>query len=140
MNSHTVSLSVLVFASLVSGLAGAVLTVFIQVARENRRFKVDTLKKFAANRFDLRGDEFTRALNEIVVVFSRQNDVIDRLEEFHTAITSRAGNADDELLRLYKALCKACHIRQRMNDSFFLRPFNTRQSSVQPAPRAQPHP
>ena len=59
-----------IIAAMISGLVGALLSTFVYLKRENRKFKVDTLKRFAANRFDLKGDEFSRALNEIYIVFN----------------------------------------------------------------------
>lgn len=115
-------------ASVISGgLMGALVSVIVYGKREKRQFKVDTLKRFAANRYDLRGEEFSRALNEIFVVFHDSPPVVDALSSFHrTMISRQAPNvADDDLMRLFKAMCKDVNIGyERLNDSFFLVPFN----------------
>lgn len=119
-------------ASLISGLLGALLSITVLGRRETKRFKVDTLKRFAANRYDLKGDEFTRALNEILVVFNKNAKVMRDLQTFHDGAT--AGQArDDALIRLYKSMCDDVGIRyETFNDSFFFKPFNTRASSQLP--------
>ena len=126
---------VTVVASLISGLVGALITMVAVAHRELRRFRVDTLKRFFSNRFDLRGEEFTRALNEVFVVFNDVPEVMQTLAEFHKAITSRTPNStpNDALIKLFKAMCRAAKIRfDDFNDSFFLTPFNVKLTSMQP--------
>ena len=116
-----------VLTSMASGMLGALLTVIVYGHREKRRLKVDTLKRFAANRYDLKGDEFSRALNEIFVVFNDVPDVMRVLKELHEKIVTGQGGqpADDALIRLYKAMCKDTKIKfAQFNDSFFMTPFN----------------
>lgn len=130
--------------SLVSGLAGALFTTWIYARRENRRFRVDTLKRFAANRYDLTGDEFSRALNETFVAFNDARPVMTALAAFHQAVTGGMGEqvVQDRLVALYKAMCAASKIGLHdFNDSFFLKPFNTRAAAIpsgSPAGRVPP--
>ena len=116
---------------LASGLFGVLISTWIYARRENHRFRVDTLKRFAANRYDHKGDEFSRALNEIFVVFNTYPKVMEALRRFHGAVTSGGGDSEDRLVELYKTMCDACRIDyKQFNDSFFLRPFNTRPGSA----------
>ena len=127
---------VAVIVSLISGLVGALITMVAVAHRELRRFRVDTLKRFASNRFDLRGEEFTRALNEVFIVFNDVPEVMQSLAEFHKTVTSKlpSPTADDALIKLFKAMCRAAKIRyDHFNDSFFLTPFNVKPTSVQSA-------
>ncbi len=122
-----------VLLALVSGLGGAIFSTIIYIRREKRKFKIDTLKKFAANRFDIKGDEFTRALNEIFIVFNDSRNVMSALSDFHQNIVSKKPNqlCEDALVKLFKELCKDVKIRKNsFNDSFFLIPFNTKLSSM----------
>lgn len=117
---------------LVSGLLSALVTIYIYGVREKRKFKMDTLKRFAANRYDVKGAEFTKALNEIFVVFNDSLDVMRMLGEFHKAISSGQPNdiCNDALLALYKAMCRDLRIKYNtFSDSFFLKPFNTKYNS-----------
>lgn len=133
--SDSVSVAVTIVTALLSGLASAMVAVVIYGRREKRRFKVDTLKHFAANRYDLLGDEFSRALNEIFVVFNDSRDVMKVLAEFHAnVVTGQHQNPkDDTIIRLYKAMCRDTKIRfDDVTDSFFLTPFNTRKTAQPP--------
>lgn len=123
------TISITIIASLLSGLAGALLSTIVYIRRESRKFKIDTLKRFAANRFDFKGDEFSRALNEIFVVYNDSSEVMKALAEFHKAITSKQKNdvCEDALVKLYKSMCDNTSINLKgFNDSFFLTPFNTK--------------
>ena len=97
-------------------------------------FRVLTLKKFAANRYDILGEQFTESLNEIFVVFNDSPIVMKELNDFHNIVTNRQGtdSANDGLVRLYKAMCKETKIKyDHFNDSFFLKPFNVKNAKIQ---------
>ena len=97
---------------------------------EKRRTKIDTFKRFFSNRYDLKGDEFSRAINEIFVISHDSEKVLSALRVYHQRVTSRQ-DSEDELLRLHKAMCNDVNISfDKFNDSFFLRPFNTRLTSM----------
>lgn len=118
----------LAFFSVLSGLLGVLVSVIVYGRRENRRFKIDTLKRFAANRYDLRSAEFSRALNEIFVVFNSSEPVMTALQTYHDTVVARQDpRMEDDLIRLYKAMCDEVGISySNFNDSFFLTPFNAR--------------
>ena len=54
-------------------------------------FKIATLKKFAANRYDILGGKFTEALNEIFVVFNDCPKVMEELDKFHQNSNYQSG-------------------------------------------------
>lgn len=121
------SIFLTILIALITGLIGALVSSWIYIRRDNRMFKVQTLKKFAANRYHLMGDKFTEALNEIFVVFNDSKDVINELENFHEIVVSgRAeGLRKKALINLFKAMCRDTNIKYRdLDDSFFLTPFN----------------
>jgi len=116
-------------AALLSGVVGVAISIVYHRRYEKRRTKIDTFKRFFSNRYDLKGDEFSRAINEIFVVFHESKEVISTLRAFHQRVTDKQPS-ENELLKLHKAMCKVVNIKfDKFNDSFFLRPFNTRPSS-----------
>ena len=122
----------LVICSLLSGILGSWLTIVHIRRQEIYKSKLDTLKRFYSNRYNLLGDEFTKAMNEIFLAFNASPDVMKALGLFHEKITSRQP-ANDSLLALFKAMCIDLKIEySNFNDSFFLMPFNTHPSSTQP--------
>lgn len=120
--------------ALTSGLIGALVSSWIYVRRDQRMFKIQTLKKFAAHRYHITGDKFSEALNEIFVVFNESSEVIDALEKFHTIVDEETGGktSDDAMVTLFKAMCRDTKIKyEDLNDFFFLTPFNVKSGKIQ---------
>jgi hypothetical protein len=116
-------------ASLLSGLIGLGISTWHYRRFEVRKAKLDTLKRIISNRYDLKGDEFSRGLNEIVLVFNKSPSVMEALAAFHEKVVTRQ-YAEDTLLILLKSMCTDLGVSyEQFNDSFFLKPFNTRASS-----------
>jgi len=123
---NTTAIIVTVASSLLSGIIAVIISIAYYRRHEKRQTKIDTFKRFFSNRYDLKGDEFSRAINEIFVIFHDCEEVVSALQAFHQKVTNKQ-NSEDELLKLHKAMCKGVNISfDKFNDSFFLRPFNTR--------------
>jgi len=116
--------------ALISGLIGVIVSSIIYLHRDRKKFKIDTLKRFASNRFEMGSKEFLSALNEIFVVFSKSKKVINCLDEYHKSVISeKNANTLDKLVKLYKAMCDDVNIDySTLNDSFFLIPFKSNES------------
>jgi hypothetical protein len=126
----TEQIAITVVASLLSGILGVVISTIFYVRHERKKAKIDTLKRFRGNRFDLHSDEFSRALNEIFVVFKDSRRVKNALSDYHEAVTS-GKDSQDRFILSFKAMCKDVNLDySEFNDSFFLRPFNTRPGSA----------
>lgn len=119
-------------AAVISGVAGVVISTMYYRRYEKHKVKMETAKRFIGNRYDLRGEEFTRALNEVFIIFHDAKPVIDALAEFHNVITAKqASLSNDKLVKLFKEVCKDVNINYAsINDSFFLRPFNVKPDSM----------
>ena len=92
--------------------------------------KIQTLKTFVGCRYDLKGEHFSRALNEIFLVFNDSPIVLNLLSDFHGKVVARQP-PEDELLKLFKAMCSDVKMNYvNFNDSFFLKAFNTANSSM----------
>ena len=127
---NTTAIIVTVVSSLLSGIVTVIISTVYYRRHEKRRTKIDTFKRFFSNRYDLKGDEFSMAINEIFVIFHDSKEVASALRAYHQRVTNKQ-NSEDELLRLHKAMCKDVNISfDKFNDSFFLRPFNTRPTSM----------
>ena len=64
------AVTVTVISSLISGLFGVLIANRYYRRSAIQRRKMDTTTRFFANRYHLKGDEFSRSLNEIFVVFN----------------------------------------------------------------------
>ena len=119
-----------IITSLISGVVGVVISTLFYVRHERRKDRLETLRRFMGNRYDLKGDEFSRALNEIFVVYKGSPKVMQALSSYHKKVTGQQ-DSEDELIKLLKAMCEDVSLSyNEFNDSFFLRPFNTRPTST----------
>jgi len=125
----TISISIITI--LLSGIFAVLVSNHFYKVNLEKQIKIDTFKKVFSNRYDLQGEEFSRALNEIFVIYSDSEQVLKTLNKFHDTITNNKIGADDDLLKLLKAMCKEVDIdHESVSDSFFLTPFNTKPSSM----------
>ncbi len=117
---------IIIVSSLFSGVIGVVISTVYYRRFERHKIRVDTLTRFVRNRYDAKGDEFSRALNEIFVVFQSSRGVMSALSRYHEKVVARQ-DSNDDLIRLFKAMCDDVGVKyDQFNDSFFLTPFNTR--------------
>lgn len=118
-----------VISSLISGIAGVIISIIYHRKNEKRRAKIETLKNFVGYRYYLKGENFTKTLNEIFIVFQDSKDVLEKLNQFHEIIVSRQGNlANDKLISLFKAMCRNLKINpNKYSESFFLKAFNVKE-------------
>jgi len=123
-------ITLIFISSFSSGIIGVVISIIYYRKYENRKIRMDTFKKFFSNRYDLKGDAFSQSLNEIFIVFKNTKPVMEALAQHHNAVTT-GKNSEDELVKLFKAMCKDLRLDiDDFNDSFFLKPYNTRPSST----------
>lgn len=114
-------------ASLLSGILGVGVSTWYYRRHERYRSKMDTLTRLFGYRFDIVGPDFSRALNEVFVVFHDSPLVLAALQDFHLVTVSRQGElANDKLVSLFTAMCQDVRTDPHtVNDSFYLQPFNT---------------
>ncbi|MDE3035847.1 MAG: hypothetical protein KGO52_07825 [Nitrospirota bacterium] len=121
--------SILVSA-LVSGLLGVGISTWYHERSEIRRAKIQVLQQLLGNRNDLKGQQFSEALNKVLVIFYDSQDVLTALKAFHEISMNPARSNDvsnQKLLDLFKAMCRDLKIRaEPLTDNFFLQPFNVK--------------
>ncbi len=115
--------------ALVSGILGVIISIIYHRKAEKTRSKIETLKNFCAYRYHLKGENFTKTLNEIFIVFQDSEKVLEKLNQFHEVIVSRQTDlANDRLVALFKAMCENLKIdSSKYSESFFLKAFNVKE-------------
>ena len=118
-----------IISSLISGIVGVVISIIYHKRAEKRQAKNNTLKQFVGYRYDLKGEHFTKALNEIFIVFQDSKSVLEKLNEFHEIIVSGQKTlANDKLIALFKEMCKNLDIdSSKYSESLFLKAFNVKE-------------
>ncbi len=118
-----------IISSLISGILGIIISIVYHRKAEKVRAKIETLKSFCGYRYDLKGDDFTKTLNEIFIVFQDSKDVLEKLNQFHEVIISRQTElANDKLMSLFKAMCRNLKIDpDKYSESLFLKAFNIKE-------------
>ena len=77
---------IVILAAIISGLLGIAISITYYRRHEKYLSKLQTLKDFAGYRYDLRGEAFTRAINEIFIVFSDSTKVKQALKKFDAGV------------------------------------------------------
>jgi len=80
-------------ASLLSGVLAVAISTWYYRRHERRRTKLDTLTRLFGFRFDIVGMDFSRALNEIYVIFHDSPAVLRALQDFHQVTVARSVNS-----------------------------------------------
>lgn len=110
-------------SSLFSGLIGVGISTYYYRRHEAKKVKLETFRSLMANRFNLHSEGFTKAINEISIVFNDSQPVCKALSNYHASLGSN--KADDTFIKLFKSIAKDLNLSmEEFNDSFFFRPFN----------------
>ena len=118
-----------VISSLLSGLVGVAVSSWFYARLEKRKVKMETARKMFSSRYDISSREFLESLNEIMIIFSYSQEVIEVVEELlavaSTPQAARAmGAADESLIKLMKVVCQNIGIKQRLPDAYYLKYFS----------------
>ena len=120
----------IIISSLLSGIIGVIISIIYHRKYEKYRAKLETLKNLVGYRSDVRSAEFSKALNEILIVFQNSREVLKAMENFREKLILGQGNnnlANSSLLKLVKTMCKNLKIDiNKVNDDNFLQAFNVR--------------
>ena len=111
---------------MLSGLLAAIISVSLQRRFNVLMIKRDVLRRFVGNRYALTeslkghaGEPFI-ALNEIFVVYAKDQQVIAALKKMH----EEPGRLSDNIVTLTKAMALAAKVPiNDLNDEFITRPF-----------------
>jgi len=127
---------IVVIAAIISGLLGVIISLIYYRRHEKYQMKLKTLKDFTGYRYDLQSETFTRAMNEIFIVFSDSTKVKQALKRFYEnrmtpAPMRNTPLADQYLVELFKSMCEDLQIRTSdFTDSFFLSAFNVKKKNT----------
>lgn len=77
-------------------------------------------------RNNVRSKNFSKAINQIFIVFSDSKEIIEATNSFYETIISRNTSlANDKLIKIYKSICKNLKIStEYFDDSNFIKVFN----------------
>ena len=119
---------VTVLSSLASGIVGVVVSMWYFYQLERHKLKLDLARRLLGNRFSIIGDEFSRAMNEVIGVFADSPDVLAKLGRMYEAVqVPGKPNAEGALIDFLKSVCKASGLTQAvLNDAYLLKTFNAR--------------
>ncbi len=120
---------VTVISSLLSGLVGVAVSFWFYARLEKRKMKIETARKMFGSRYDIGSQEFLESLNEIMIVFSDSQAVIEAVQAFLAVVGTpqvarSMGSADEALIKLMKAVCQNIGIKQNFPDAYYLKYFS----------------
>jgi hypothetical protein len=97
--------------SAISGILGVVISSLFYSRLERRKIKLETARKMFGNKYAISGSPFQESINEVIIVFSDSDDVVEKVQELfrlvETPLSARGTKvADEALIQLMKAICK----------------------------------
>lgn len=124
----TEAIVVTVIASLLSGLIGVGVSAWFFYKIERHKLKLDLTRRLLGNRYNITGDNFSCAMNEVIAVFADSQDVLQQMGKLYEALQAPGKpNADGALIDFLKAVCKSSGLTQAtLNDGYFIKTFNAR--------------
>ena len=119
---------VTIISSLISGIIGVGVSTWYFYKLERHKLKLDLARRLLGSRYDLRGDAFSCAINEVIAVFADSEDVLLKMAQFHETLQTQGNpSTDDALIDLLNSVCKASGLSQAtLNDTYPLKVFNAR--------------
>lgn len=117
-----------IISSLISGLVGVGVSTWYFYKLERHKLKLDLARRLLGNRFNVSGDAFSCAMNEVIAVFADSEDVLSKMARLYDALqTHGKPNADGALIDFLKSVCMASGLTQAtLNDTYLLKTFNAR--------------
>ncbi|WP_374531548.1 DUF6680 family protein [Acinetobacter sp.] len=73
-------------ASLLSGIIGSILSLIYMNRMEKRKLKIEITEQLLGNRFSIQGNEFSSAMNQVIVIFHDDSKVLLSLKKLHTCL------------------------------------------------------
>ena len=119
---------VTVLSSLASGIVGVFVSTWYFYKLERHKLKLDLARRLLGNRFSITGDDFSRAMNEVIAVFADSEEVLSKMRTLYESLQAHGKpNADTALIDFLKSVCKSSGLTQAtLNDAFLLKTFNAR--------------
>ena len=119
---------VTLISSLISGLVGVGVATWYFYKLERHKLKLDLARRLLGNRYSIKGDAFSCAMNEVIAVFADSKDVLNNMSRLYEALQAQGKpNAEVALIDFLKSVCKASRLTQAtLNDAYLLKIFNAR--------------
>jgi hypothetical protein len=108
-----------ILSAFLGAIIGALAAAGLYAREARRQLRIDSLRRFVANRFNLTGVEFSQALNEAVIIYADRPKVIQALDTFRSARTN------ENLINLYRVMSDAAGVpHTAVSDELFCTAFN----------------
>lgn len=117
-----------IFSSLLSGILGSILSLIYINRMETRKLKIDLTKQLLGNRFSIKGEQFSNAMNQVIAIFHDEPTVLKRLEELHSCLKDpMKRNVNDAFIDFLQECCIASKIyNHELERSLYIETFNAR--------------
>ncbi|TRO79709.1 DUF6680 family protein [Desulfuromonas acetexigens] len=118
-----------IVSSLLSGIIGVFISSLFYSRLEKRKMKIETARKMFGARHNIAGTDFKSAMNEIMIVFSDSQKVINAMENMFSVVetppSARSEKAADEaLIKLMKEMCTDIGVNYKnLPESYYLKFF-----------------
>lgn len=134
MNNNAIFVTLL--SALLSGMIGVFVSYWFFSRLERRKMKIATARKMFGSRHDIAGKDFQESINEVMVVFSDSQEVIDSLQNLWQVLeipqhTRSSKSADEAMISLMKTICTDIGIKyKKLPDSYYLKFFSMPRENI----------
>ncbi|UNW05745.1 MULTISPECIES: hypothetical protein [Acinetobacter] len=117
-----------IFASLLSGILGSILSLIYMNRMEKRKLKIDLTRQLLGHRFSIQGEQFSSAMNQVIAIFHDEPRVLKRLEKLHSCLKDpMKRNVHDAFIDFLQECCIASKIyNQELERSLYIETFNAK--------------
>ncbi len=115
-------------SSLLSGLMGVSVSTWYFYKLERHKQKLDLARRLLGNRYNISGEPFSCAMNEVIAVFADAAEVLEKMERLYESLqVPEKPNSEVALIDFLKAVCKSSGLSQvTLNDTYLIKTFNAR--------------
>lgn len=115
-------------SSLLSGLMGISVSTWYFYKLERHKQKLDLARRLLGNRYNISGEHFSCAMNEVIAVFADAAEVLKKMERLYESLqVPEKPNSEVALIDFLKAVCKSSGLSQvTLNDTYLIKTFNAR--------------
>lgn len=117
-----------IFASLLSGILGSILSLIYMNRMEKRKLKINLTRQLLGHRFSIQGEQFSSAMNQVIAIFHDEPRVLKRLEKLHSCLKDpMKRNVHDAFIDFLQECCIASKIyNQELERSLYIETFNAK--------------
>ncbi len=133
---NNIAIFVTLLSAFLSGIISVCVSYWFFSRLEKRKMKIATARKMFGSRHDIAGKDFQESINEVMVIFSDSQEVIDSLQNLWQVLETpqharSSKSADEAMISLMKTISTDIGIKyKKLPDSYYLKFFSMPRENI----------